>query len=352
MKATRLLFICSVLVLACGYSSAGESGAGGASGGMMPGSANVTATALYQFQLMPGQPFLGYWYFWTTGSSRSANLKLSPAVSWLALAGTKFTSASCNDVKTVLFSFTAPSVPGTYVTTIVDSLGRWDTVSVRLIVTSTPAVNDSIVMHVPPGATFSRHDTLVWSGWGRFACLTNFVPRDTVLFEYTVSPLGLLSIAGANAMDMYVDIPIVRNFPMWVDRTGTAPSTGITTAYERRTLETASYPRFIKWKIDVTPSGVEDQDGGKFPTSFALFQNYPNPFNPSTTLRYGIPRNSSVSLRVYNTLGQMISQLVNGEQQAGYHEVRFDGSNLASGVYFYRLQAGQFVETRKFILQK
>jgi hypothetical protein len=301
---------------------------------------------------MPGQSFLGYWYYWTTGISRQANLKVSPVVSWLSLAGTNFRSSSCSDVKTVLFSFTAPSVPGTYVTTIVDSLGRWDTVSVKLVVTATPALNDSIVLHVSPGATFSRHDTLSWSGWGKLGCLTNFVPRDTVLFEYTVSPLGLISIAGANAMDMYVDIPIVRNLPMWVDRTGTAPSTGVVTAYERRTQETSSYPRYIKWKIDVTPSGVEDQATGKVPPSFALFQNYPNPFNPSTTLRYGIPRNSYVSLRVYNTLGQMISQLVNGEQEAGYHEVRFDGSNLASGVYFYRFQAGEFAETRKFVLQK
>jgi flagellar hook assembly protein FlgD len=57
-----------------------------------------------------------------------------------------------------------------------------------------------------------------------------------------------------------------------------------------------------------------------------------------------------VSLKVYNILGQLVTTLVNGEQEAGYHEVRFDGSNLSSGVYFYRLQAGSFVETRKLLL--
>jgi hypothetical protein len=79
-------------------------------------------------------------------------------------------------------------------------------------------------------------------------------------------------------------------------------------------------------------------------------QNYPNPFNPSTTIGYGLPHKSQVSLCVYNTLGQLVSELVRGEQEAGYHEVRFDGSGLPSGVYFYRLQAGNFVETKKLAL--
>jgi hypothetical protein len=90
--------------------------------------------------------------------------------------------------------------------------------------------------------------------------------------------------------------------------------------------------------------------GNTLPTEFELSQNYPNPFNPSTTIRYGLPQKSQVSLKVFNTLGQLVATLVNGEQEVGYHEVRFDGSNLASGVYFYRLQAGTYVETRKLLL--
>lgn len=84
--------------------------------------------------------------------------------------------------------------------------------------------------------------------------------------------------------------------------------------------------------------------------SYLLSQNYPNPFNPSTTITYEVPRSSDVTLSVYDMLGREVSVLVNEKREAGVHEVKFDGSNLASGVYLYRLQAGSFVETRKLIL--
>jgi hypothetical protein len=86
------------------------------------------------------------------------------------------------------------------------------------------------------------------------------------------------------------------------------------------------------------------------PSSFVLWQNYPNPFNPSTTIRYGLPNRSQVTLTVHNAIGQQVAQLVNGEVEAGDHEIRFDGNNLASGVYFCRLSAGTFVETKRLLL--
>jgi hypothetical protein len=88
----------------------------------------------------------------------------------------------------------------------------------------------------------------------------------------------------------------------------------------------------------------------RVPLAFTLSQNYPNPFNPSTNIRYGLPTKSHVSLYVYNTLGQQVATLVNENQEAGYHDVRLDGNNLASGVYFYRLQTENFLQTRKLIL--
>ncbi len=83
---------------------------------------------------------------------------------------------------------------------------------------------------------------------------------------------------------------------------------------------------------------------------FELYDNYPNPFNPSTTIRYALPYSSNVALVVFNALGQQVATLVNGVQVAGYHEIQFNATNLASGVYFYRMQAGEFVRTRSFVV--
>jgi hypothetical protein len=90
----------------------------------------------------------------------------------------------------------------------------------------------------------------------------------------------------------------------------------------------------------------------QFPVNYNLAQNFPNPFNPSTTIRYTIPERAPVKLEVYNMLGQLIDVLVDEEQFSGYHEVVFHRTNLASGVYIYRLQAGYFVETRRMIILK
>ena len=86
------------------------------------------------------------------------------------------------------------------------------------------------------------------------------------------------------------------------------------------------------------------------PSTFALDQNYPNPFNPSTTIRYSVPGKMHVSMSVYNTLGQKVALLVDGVQEAGIHEVRFEAGNIASGAYFYRIQAGTYSQTRRFLL--
>jgi hypothetical protein len=85
---------------------------------------------------------------------------------------------------------------------------------------------------------------------------------------------------------------------------------------------------------------------------FALYQNYPNPFNPSTTIRYSLLHNAYIQLTVFNTLGQQVAIPVQGEQEAGYHEFRFDATGHTSGVYFYKIQAGDFSQTRKLLLVK
>ncbi len=95
-------------------------------------------------------------------------------------------------------------------------------------------------------------------------------------------------------------------------------------------------------------SGTEQVE----PAVFQLSQNYPNPFNPSTTIAYEIPERAFVTLTVYNMLGQHVARLVNTEQESGAHTIQFDGSWLSSGVYFYHLEAGNFVATKKMALVK
>ncbi len=99
-----------------------------------------------------------------------------------------------------------------------------------------------------------------------------------------------------------------------------------------------------------TATSIEAQR--EVPAKFSLSQNYPNPFNPSTTISYDLPLRSHVSLAVYNTLGQQLVQLVNEEVETGHHEVKFDAAGLSSGVYFYRLEAGSVVVTKKMTLMK
>ncbi len=97
---------------------------------------------------------------------------------------------------------------------------------------------------------------------------------------------------------------------------------------------------------------TEGEETSLLPTEFALFQNYPNPFNPTTTIRYALPRSTKVVLVVYDVLGRKAMELVNETKAAGFYEVSLNASRLASGTYFYRLQAGEYVETRKMVVMK
>ncbi|HTO93693.1 MAG TPA: T9SS type A sorting domain-containing protein, partial [Bacteroidota bacterium] len=92
------------------------------------------------------------------------------------------------------------------------------------------------------------------------------------------------------------------------------------------------------------------QVAARQPVSCWLGQNFPNPFNPSTTIPFSVPQGSRVTISVYNALGQRVSTVLDGDVNAGYHEVRFDGGMLASGVYFCRMMGGSFVATTKLTI--
>jgi predicted GH43/DUF377 family glycosyl hydrolase len=106
------------------------------------------------------------------------------------------------------------------------------------------------------------------------------------------------------------------------------------------------------WKDTVSQVVTGVDDIKQAPLSYNLSQNYPNPFNPSTTIKYSVPKASFVHLTVYNVIGQQVAELVNHEQSPGKYSVTFDGANVTSGIYFYRIEAGSFVQTNKMILLK
>jgi len=111
---------------------------------------------------------------------------------------------------------------------------------------------------------------------------------------------------------------------------------------------TAQY-YFFTTDVDMGPNAVGDPT---FVNSFNLEQNYPNPFNPSTKINYTLAERSNVTLKVYDVLGKEVANLVNSSQDAGSHSVNFDASNLASGLYIYTLQAGNFISSKKMMLLK
>jgi hypothetical protein len=100
-----------------------------------------------------------------------------------------------------------------------------------------------------------------------------------------------------------------------------------------------------------TVTGI-NQEGTQLPDNFELSQNYPNPFNPVTNVHFSIPKSGNISFKVYNSLGQVVGVYYDGFIKAGNYNAEIDGSNLASGIYFYTLSSPEFVQTKKMILVK
>jgi hypothetical protein len=109
----------------------------------------------------------------------------------------------------------------------------------------------------------------------------------------------------------------------------------------------------------ITPEGGIESDGGdnpvlnsNMPKEFKLTQNFPNPFNPMTKINFALPKQGFVTLKIYDIIGREIKTLVNEVKQTGYYTVDFNGSSLASGVYFYRIQSGDFISVKRMVLIK
>jgi hypothetical protein len=109
----------------------------------------------------------------------------------------------------------------------------------------------------------------------------------------------------------------------------------------------------LYWATEIDyVTGLEENSSIVLPLSYSLSQNYPNPFNPSTKIKFTLPKAETVKLQVYNPLGQMVGNMVEDKLQAGSHEFEFNAGHLPSGVYFYRLQTGDYLDVKKMILLK
>ncbi len=105
-------------------------------------------------------------------------------------------------------------------------------------------------------------------------------------------------------------------------------------------------------QIDWADIALAIDNDPELPTVYSLSQNYPNPFNPKTTIKYGLPEASHVTIGIYDILGRNVVNLVNAERPAGYHQVTWCADNASSGMYFYKIKAGEFIDTRKMLLLK
>jgi hypothetical protein len=159
---------------------------------------------------------------------------------------------------------------------------------------------------------------------------------DRVTWEH----LGTLNITGVSNTDGIASYPYsLPDYPLGVFAAQNDDATVVLVGWDK-----------IFNKINKATTDVKNQ--GVIPDGFKLFQNYPNPFNPTTNIQYSIASEQFVILNVYDTLGKVVKSLVSEEKPAGTYDVQFSTRDLPSGIYFYKIQAGNFIQTKKMVLMK
>jgi len=171
--------------------------------------------------------------------------------------------------------------------------------------------------------------------------LKNLKKNSNISFYTPVVNLNIYDMTETNNSGKYE--AIVKDFP----------EEGVYTAlfYAVDGLDNVAHPNVKQISISGNLVSVK-HDKIKIPEEFDLSQNYPNPFNPVTKIKYQLPFESTVNLKIYNILGQEVITLINEQQKAGYYEISFNASRYASGVYIYRIQAGKFSSSKKMVLLK
>jgi hypothetical protein len=177
---------------------------------------------------------------------------------------------------------------------------------------------------------------------------------DAGAWEESRSGLGgnwgmcIMPINGSNPPSMISAIKI--KFTLYFEGTPSQDSIRMKIKWDYWNFSNFSYPQRLIEDFEGGLTGIQNQN--QMAKEFSLSQNYPNPFNPKTKIAFTIPQRSHVSLKVYDIAGREVMALVDGEMGKGSYEADVDASHLASGTYFYRLEAGNFSETKKMTVIK
>ncbi|MBI4536093.1 MAG: choice-of-anchor B family protein [Ignavibacteriae bacterium] len=267
---------------------------------------------------------------WTANLVDTVNIsfKTSPTSMWTSVA---------EDIPALagLYAWTLPNVPTSQARVrvvdklngaVLDSSNGFFNITVPAI-SVVPASLD--FGNVNTGST--KKDTLRIHNTGTASLTVSSITIDSAGFSVSRTSLNIAA-GSSDTITVAFSPTQVRSYLATMTLSSDAPTTPTTVA-----LSGAGQP----------PSSVGENE---LPTDFALRQNYPNPFNPSTVISFDIPATVLVSLRVYNLIGQQVAELVNGTREPGRYRISFETTNLASGVYFYRLHAGSFTDTKRMML--
>lgn len=240
---------------------------------------------------------------------------------------------------------------GSFIST--DSGANWTLKNPKINIGSVHTVNGEIY-----GSTYGMYKFVADTGW---ASITSGFPSG---IGVTASTRSTVSV-GNKIFTYYSDIILRAGKVFMSENSGNSWSevgnnfpTTLASSLNDFLAATPQYLYFYNsnsasvYRYPIQPSTAVENNETTLPQNFSLSQNYPNPFNPTTKISFSLPQSSNVTLKVFNTLGEEVAELVNGYMGSGNHSVDFNASNLSSGVYFYTLQTYGFVQSKKMILMK
>lgn len=235
-------------------------------------------------------------------------------------------------------SFVRDSIPAITYTASVNFAGYEAFVQPNFVVTEgDTAVLNMELWRLDPArnltGTYDWQNPRIDLNWQRPISVVEEFPANFIGYEINLAGRGVQDTV-PDTFFVY-DVTQSRAYNFW-----------IRTLYNGGASDTSNH-----YRITVDLAAEDEQS--TIPQDYYLAQNYPNPFNPTTTIEYGLPKNSHVTLSIYNVLGMKVGELVNGEQPAGVHRLQFNGLGLASGIYYARIDAaGEFVHMKKMLLLK